>query len=151
MNIRSLVGSGEKVALVTLPFLVAGVAANLVLPSAFAVGGPPDALRWLSVAILIPGVAIWVWSAALILVKVPRHELITSGPYALVRHPLYTDVALLVVPWVGFLLNTWLGVVIGLVMYLASRRFAPEEEATLAGTFGQAWDRYSTHVKVPWL
>jgi protein-S-isoprenylcysteine O-methyltransferase Ste14 len=151
MNIRSLVGSGEKVALVTLPFLVAGIAANLAVPTLFSVGGPPDALRWLSVVVLILGVAIWFWSAVLILVKVPRHELITSGPYALVRHPLYTDVALLVVPWVGFLLNTWLGVVIGLVMYLASRRFAPEEEATLARAFGPAWERYRAGVKAPWL
>src|SRR5689334_13251012 len=151
MNIKSLVGSGEKVGLVTLPVAVLGIVANLAFPSVFRVGGPPDVLRILSVGVLIPGVAIWIWSAALILVKVPRHELITGGPYAFVRHPLYTDVALLVVPWVGLLLDTWLGVVIGAVMYLASRRFAPDEEADLARTFGPAWDRYRTSVRVPWL
>ena len=29
------------------------------------------------------------------------------------KHPLYTIVALLVLPWIGFLLNTWLGALIG--------------------------------------
>jgi hypothetical protein len=37
------------------------------------------------------------------------------------KHPLYTAVALLVVPWLGFLLDTWLGAVIGEGLYLASR------------------------------
>ena len=151
MNIRELVGSGDRVGVLTLPFLVVGVALNLVFPSFFSVGGPPEVLRWLSVAVLVVGIAVWIWSAVLILMKVPRHELITGGPFALVRHPLYTGVALLVVPWVGFLLNTWLGVVIGAVMYLGSRRFAPEEEASLARTFGPAWDRYRSHVILPWL
>jgi protein-S-isoprenylcysteine O-methyltransferase Ste14 len=52
----------------------------------------------------------------LILTKVSRAELITDGPYAVLNHPLYTTVALLVLPWLGFMLNTWLGAVIGVVM-----------------------------------
>jgi protein-S-isoprenylcysteine O-methyltransferase Ste14 len=87
----------------------------------------------------------------LIVAKVPRGELITTGPFALVRHPLYTAVPLLVLPWLGFLLNTWLGAALGIVMYLAGRRYAPAEEAALARTFGSAWDDYRATVKIPWL
>jgi protein-S-isoprenylcysteine O-methyltransferase Ste14 len=87
----------------------------------------------------------------LILVKVPRGELITTGPYALVRHPLYVGVALLVLPAAGLLLGTWLGLVVGAALYAGSRKFAPEEEAELARTFGPAWDRYSGSVLLPWL
>lgn len=148
---RELVGSGERIALLTLPFVVVGVVLNLAFPAFFSVGGPSQALRALSIAILVPGVMIWIWSAALILTHVPRKHLITSGPYALVRHPLYTGVALLVVPWIGFLLDTWLGVVIGLVLYLASRRFSPDEEARLSQTYGRAWNDYRATVKLPWL
>jgi protein-S-isoprenylcysteine O-methyltransferase Ste14 len=104
-----------------------------------------------SLIILIAGVAIWIWSVVLILTRVPRHELITSGTYSLVKHPLYTGVALLVVPWLGLLLNTWLGILIGLVLYAGSRMFSPEEEGTLAETFGAAWDQYRKSVKTPWL
>ena len=59
--------------------------------------------------------------------------------------------ALLVLPSIGFLLNTWLGAAVGIVLYLASRRFSPEEEGELSETFGTAWDDYCRSVKVPWL
>jgi len=150
MNLRQLVGSGEKIVLLLLPFLVGGVILNLAFPSFFGVGGPSDPLRVISAVVLVPGVAIWLWSAALILTRVPRGELITGGPYALVKHPLYTAVALLVLPWVGFLLDTWLGVVLGLVLYVGTRLFAPEEEAALSASFGARWDAYRRRVLIPW-
>jgi protein-S-isoprenylcysteine O-methyltransferase Ste14 len=67
------------------------------------------------------------------------------------KHPLYTGVALLVLPWAGFLLNTWLGVVLGIVLYIGDRRYAPEEEAGLAATFGPRWEAYSRSVLMPWI
>lgn len=151
MRLRRLVGSGDKIGLLTLPFLLVGLILNVAFPSSFSVGGPPAALRVVSIAILIPGLAIWIWSVFLILTKVPKGELITNGPYALVKHPLYTGVALLVLPWIGFLLDTWLGLLIGVVLYVGSRVFAPREEQALSTTFGPAWDEYATSVKIPWL
>jgi protein-S-isoprenylcysteine O-methyltransferase Ste14 len=70
-----------------------------------------------------------------------------TGPYSIVKHPLYTGVAFLVLPWAGFLFDTWLGA----VLYIASRLFARAEEAELARTFGDRWDRYSQSVKIAWL
>jgi protein-S-isoprenylcysteine O-methyltransferase Ste14 len=149
--IRKLAGSGDRIGLLVLPFLGVGLALNLLYPPLFAVGGPPTALRLLSRAVLVPGVIVWGWSAALILTEVPRGRLITRGPYALVKHPLYTGVALLVLPWGGFLLDTWLGAILGVVVYCGSRMFSPDEEAELARTFGPAWDDYRRQVKFPWL
>jgi protein-S-isoprenylcysteine O-methyltransferase Ste14 len=151
MKLNALVGSGDKIGLLILPFLVIGVILNIVAPSLFDVGGPSAVLKAISIIILIPGVTIWIWSVVLILLKVPKKELITNGPYSLVKHPLYTGVALLVVPWFGFLFNTWLGVVIGIVLYTGSRMFAPEEEANLLKFFGPAWDDYLRKVRIPWL
>jgi len=56
-----------------------------------------------------------------------------------------------VLPWIGFLVNTWLGAAIGIVLCVASRLFVPAEEATLSGTFGPDWDRYRDAVKIRWL
>ena len=125
MNVRALVGSGDRIGLVTLPFLVVGVVLNIAFPSLFTIGGPPTWLGVLSVLVLVVGVVNWAWCVYLLLIKVPRRELITNGPYAVVKHPLYTGAALLVLPWLGFLLNTWLGAAIGIVLYVASRMFAP--------------------------
>jgi protein-S-isoprenylcysteine O-methyltransferase Ste14 len=151
MTVKVLVGSGDKIALFTLPFLMVGVILNVAYPSLFDVGGPSNVLRVVSIVVLVPGVAIWLWSIILILTKVPKGDLITSGPYSLVKHPLYTSVALLVLPWIGFLLNTWLGALIGVVLYIGSRIFAPAEEAELSKTFGASWDEYSNTVKIPLL
>ena len=85
------------------------------------------------------------------MIKVPQNKLITNGPYSLVRHPLYTSVAWLVLPWVGFLFNTWLGVIIGIILYIASRVFSPAEEKQLSKIFGAVWDEYNKKVKIPWL
>ncbi len=151
MQLKTLVGSGDRIGLLTLPFLAIGLILNLMFPSLFSVGGPSFALRVISILILIPGVTVWIWSVVLILIKVPKKELITSGPYSLVKHPLYTGVALLVLPWIGFLFNTWLGALIGIVVYVGSRVFSREEERTLSRTFGTAWDEYCKKVKMPWL
>ena len=151
MKLRALVGSGDKIGLLALPFVVVGLALNLWRPAIFAVGGPPTALAIVSLVCLVPGVTIWAWSVLLILTKVPRGELITTGPFALCKHPLYTGVALLVVPWVGFLLDSWLGALIGAVLYIGSRLYAPLEERALAKELGPAWDAYCRKVLLPWL
>ena len=151
MKLKALVGSGDKIGLLTLPFLVIGLILNILFPSFFSVGGPPMVLKVISIILLVPGLTIWIWSVVLILIKVPKKELITHGPYSLAKHPIYTGVALLVLPWIGFLLNTWLGVLMGTVLYIGSRLFSPEEEEILSKTFGSAWDEYSQEVKIPGL
>jgi len=150
-DLRTLVGSGDRIGLFTLPFLVVGLAMNARNPSPFAVGVSSRTVRAGALAMLACGVLTWAWSAVLILTKVPRGELITGGPYAVVKHPLYTSVALLVLPSAGLLRHTWLGALIGAVMYAGSRRFAPAEEAALSATFGAEWESYRRNVMVPWL
>jgi protein-S-isoprenylcysteine O-methyltransferase Ste14 len=151
VDLRTLIGSGDRIALFTLPFAAVGLIANVAVPTLFDVGGPATALAAISVAALVAGVAIWLWSVVLILTEVPRGELITTGPFAWMKHPIYTSVALLVIPAIGLLLNTWVGVPIGIAMYVGSRMYAPAEEATLAATFGERWDAYRASVRIPWL
>lgn len=151
MKLKILVGSGKKIGLLVLPFLITGLILNIIFPSLFSVGGPSIILMVISIIILIPGVAVWIWSVVLILTKIPQKELITNGPYSLVKHPLYTGVALFVLPWIGFLFNTWLGVLIGIVVYIGSRLFSPEEEEILSKTFGITWGEYCDKVIMPWL
>lgn len=151
MNLKTLVGSGDKIMLLTLPFLIVGLILNILYPSLFGVGGPFIALQVFSIILLIPGITIWLWSVILILTMVPRQELITSGPYALVKHPLYTSVGLLVLPAIGLLLDSWLGILVGVILYVAARIFAPEEEKALSKAFGADWDEYRKKVKIAWL
>ncbi len=151
VTLKDLMGSGDKIMLLTAPFLIIGLILNILFPSLFSVGGPSTVVKVISIIVLIPGVILWLSSVVLILTKVPQGKLITSGPYALVKHPLYTSVALLVLPWVGLLLNSWLGILVGAVLYISSRRFSPAEEVGLSKTFGARWDEYCRKVLFPWL
>jgi protein-S-isoprenylcysteine O-methyltransferase Ste14 len=151
MNVRSLIGRGDKIWYFTLPFLAVGLVLNILFPPAFRVGGPSPIFKVIALLMLVPGVVIWLWSVALLLTKARRGELITMGPYALVKHPIYTSVGLLVIPSLGFLLNTWLGALVGIALYVGARIFAPREEVQLSKTFGAAWDEYVHNIKIPWL
>lgn len=151
MNLKILVGSGRKIGLFTLPFLVTGLVFNILFPALFSVGGPSKALALISFLFIIAGLVVWIWTVFLILTKIPKRELITSGPYAIVKHPLYAGVALLILPWVGFMCNTWLGVVLGIVVYIGARIYSPDEEKLLSGIFGVEWENYSKKVRFPWI
>ena len=151
MKLAVLVGCGRKIGLLALPFLMVGTVTNILKPAWFDVGGPPFPLLVVSLVVMIPGIIIWAWSVYLILTRIPQKELITNGPYALMKHPLYTGVALFVLPWLGFLCNSWLGLVIGGIVYIGCRIYAPEEEKVLSQIFGVVWHDYTTKVLIPWL
>jgi protein-S-isoprenylcysteine O-methyltransferase Ste14 len=148
--IKTLVGAGDRIMALTLPFAVAGVAANVLWPSAFRLGWGAAGTT-IGVLFLAIGVPLWLASVVQILLLVPKGRLITGGPFALMFHPLYTSVALLVLPGLGLLFDSWVGLSIGLVLYVCSRRYAPREERALAERFGEEYAAYRERVLLPWL
>jgi protein-S-isoprenylcysteine O-methyltransferase Ste14 len=151
MKLKELMGSGRKIGKMATPLLVIGLIINLIFPAIFSLGGPENSIKNLSVFMFLVGLVVWIWGAALILIKVPQKQLITSGPFALVKHPLYTAIALLVLPWGGIMLNSWLGIVVGMLVYKGMKIYAPEEEILMAKTFGKEWDEYQKRVLLPWV
>ncbi len=151
MTLSELFGSGRKIGLLTLPFALAGVLANILWPSVFSLGGPLLAVKAIAVLVTAVGVTGWAWSVALMLTKIPKKELMTTGPYRVAKHPLYTSISLLVLPWAGVLCNSWLGFLLGGIFYAGRRRYAPEEERLLEQRFGKAWEAYKSRVLLPWL
>ena len=51
-KLRLLVGSGDRIGLFVLPFLLGGVALNVAFPSFFDAGGPPPSVRVVSIVAL---------------------------------------------------------------------------------------------------
>jgi protein-S-isoprenylcysteine O-methyltransferase Ste14 len=151
MTFLELSGSGKKIGLLTLPFALAGLLANIRWPWFFSLGGPPLAVKAAAVLLTAVGVTGWAWSVVLMLTKIPKKELMTTGPYRLAKHPLYTSIALLVLPWAGVLCNSWLGVLLGGIFYAGRRHYAPEEERLLEQRFGKEWEEYKGRVLLPWL
>ena len=70
------------------------------------------------------------------------HQLVTSGPYAYVRHPMY--MAVILAGWGGLALyRTWTMLFFAVIMLGLLFRGRKEEEA-LAQAFGTQWEIYDT-------
>jgi protein-S-isoprenylcysteine O-methyltransferase Ste14 len=76
------------------------------------------------------------------------HQLVTHGPYAVIRHPMYMGVILAF--WGGLLLyRTWTMLICAIIMLGLIVRGRKEEEA-LAQVFGEKWLNYMRQVP-PWI
>jgi len=72
------------------------------------------------------------------------HQLITRGPYAYIRHPMY--MAVILAGWGGLLLyRTWTMLLFGVIMLGLIYRAHKEEEA-LTQAFGEEWEAYKQQV-----
>jgi protein-S-isoprenylcysteine O-methyltransferase Ste14 len=115
----------------------------------------PEALAWVGIALSALGVAFSLWAIVtlgrhydLVLEVHLDHELVRRGPYALVRHPVYTGLAL---HFAGVCLATGnLMLIAGtlLVSFPAFYLRARAEEALLRDRFGAEYEKYAREVRM---
>lgn len=116
----------------------------------------PPAPAWLLLsAILALGAALLGCAAAAQLgpflrvqaVVTSDHELITGGPYAFVRHPIYASLLYLLIA-TGIYMGNWLALLIALPVFILGTELRVHcEDKLLAERFGPAFQEY--RAKVP--
>lgn len=84
------------------------------------------------------------WFSASFGVK-PGHELVTRGPYAIVRHPMYTGL-LVLGAGLGVAYDSALTLGVALVFAVPLTLHALIEEQLFARHFGDAWEAYRARV-----
>lgn len=114
---------------------------------------------WIGAALTVAGLLFSVWArvhlgrnwSGIVTVK-QDHELITSGPYAIVRHPIYTG---LLLAFIGSAIarGEWRGVVAVAITWWAFYAKMRREERFMCEQFGDAYQGYCERVPalVPFL
>ena len=102
----------------------------------------PDRIRWLGAAVMAVGGAIALWGIRALgsnltpgTEPLPEAELITTGAYAHVRHPIYTGLVLLLTGYTLAWSNWTLGLVLGFIALQYFQAKASAEERWLLERF----------------
>jgi len=143
----------------TALFLLIGLAAPL-LPRHINLGEvdfllnriDPDWIRWLGAAVMTAGAVVVAWGVRSLgknltpgTEPLPGAELITTGAYAHVRHPIYAGVVLLLAGYTLAWSNWTFGLVVGGVAFQYFQAKAGAEERWLMERF-PAYKAYMRHV-----
>jgi len=133
------------VMLLAMPRLPGGLLSGRILPATRFV-------FFTGAAFVAAGLAFSVWARAYlgrnwsgIVTLKADHELIRSGPYRFVRHPIYTGLLVAIVGS-AIVRGEWRGVVAVLVAIVALWRKLRLEERWLGETFGDAYVKYRAEV-----
>jgi protein-S-isoprenylcysteine O-methyltransferase Ste14 len=89
---------------------------------------------------------------ALVAHVVEGHQLITAGPYRIVRHPIYSGMFMIMVA-TAIVASHWLGLVVATMLYTAGTVWRIRiEEKLLIETFGNQYLEYKRKVPafIPW-
>jgi protein-S-isoprenylcysteine O-methyltransferase Ste14 len=110
---------------------------------------PPDVrVAWAGIALTMIGAAIAIWArycigefwSALVALK-KDHRIICSGPYAFVRHPIYTGMLTAAIG-TGLVVGEWRAIVAVVMLLVTHSRKALREESLLMTEFGDEYAAY---------
>jgi protein-S-isoprenylcysteine O-methyltransferase Ste14 len=84
------------------------------------------------------------WSVAARVIE--GHELVTTGPFEVVRHPVYSGLLGMLIA-TAVALSTWFGLILATTLYLVGTELRiRKEERLMRETFGSAYDQYAKEV-----
>jgi protein-S-isoprenylcysteine O-methyltransferase Ste14 len=107
-----------------------------------------DAVRWIGVILFAAGGALRIWPVHVLgnrfsgLVAIqPGHTLLTTGIYAVIRHPSYLGLLVNAFGW-GLAFRSWAGVLLAALLVPLLLARIRSEEALLRAQFGAEYDAY---------
>lgn len=114
-----------------------------------------DGPRWTAAGLLVLVVGLFAWSFRHLgsnhrggVGLYDNHQLVTTGPYAWTRHPIYAAFIMLMVLVMVLSRNWWLGLSGVLLTSILAAGRIPVEERQLRERFGAEWDRYRSRTRL---
>lgn len=143
----SLFGCGPKLALLCLPYVILSLIVMYKYPGFFD-------LKFLDLTfaktmgyiLLGLGVIYWMYSAIFFLKYFRPGSLITTGPFALCRNPIYSSIIIFIIPSLALIFHSGLTFSIALVLYIGFRISIHGETSVLRRIFGEEYEKYEKSV-----
>lgn len=98
----------------------------------------------IGISFLVSGIALYVYSLSVFNRGYRNKQLVTSGPFSVVRHPIYAAWIFLICPGTVMFFNSWLMLLVPLVAYITFKVCIHNEEDYLKDEFGQAYLDYKS-------
>jgi protein-S-isoprenylcysteine O-methyltransferase Ste14 len=146
-NTMTLFGCGPKLALLCLPYILLSLIIMINYPEFFDLRFLDyPSFKVLGFIWLGLGVIFWIYSAFYFLKHFKPGNLITQGPFALCRNPIYASIIIFIIPSVAIVFHSGLTLSIAIVLYIGFRISIHGETTVLRRIFGEVYDKYEKSV-----
>jgi protein-S-isoprenylcysteine O-methyltransferase Ste14 len=96
--------------------------------------------------LLVIGIPLWFMGGAAAMRAYSRDELVTSGVFGLVRHPIYSAWIVLILPGLALLSCSWPLLLMPIVAYAVFKKLIHREDEYLLKRFGREYLDYRARV-----
>jgi protein-S-isoprenylcysteine O-methyltransferase Ste14 len=103
----------------------------------------PGMLRIIGSILIVLWICWHAWSIRTISRWWRHDQLCTTGPYRLVRHPIYAGGALCGAIGIALIFNSWIILLLPVLMFATYSLLVRKEEAMMMGVFGEEYKRYA--------
>jgi len=143
----TVMGVGPRIFVVLLPCIALAAGLHAWFPEISRIPGAPHlAFRVAGAVLVLIGVALWAAGSRVIIRAFRDGRLLTTGAYAVVRHPMYSGSLVFIATGVALILGSWLLLTVPVVAAVVFKVLIRREEEYLAQKHGQAYRDYRARV-----
>lgn len=143
----TLGGIGPRLALLCLPYIILSLFVMHRDPEFFDLGFLDfPYVKFLGFVWLGAGIIFWISSAIYFLKHFNAGKLITKGPFALCRNPIYSSIIVFLIPSLALIFHSGMIFSISLVFYIGFKISIHGESNLLRRAFGEEYEAYEKSV-----
>lgn len=142
----SVYGVGPKMTLTLVPFILLLGILNIIFSP---VSQLPINQIWMipiGIMLIIIGVFIFIKSEILISKAYKTSDLLLTGFYGHMRHPMYGSFILFIIPGIVIIINSWILYLLPFIFYIIFKIFIKQEESYCLKKFGEKYTHYKKNV-----
>jgi protein-S-isoprenylcysteine O-methyltransferase Ste14 len=144
-------GTGPMTAVPAFAYLALTIVLDQVYSPRFRMHGSFQAFLPWGVALVVIGLLVLGFSSIQMLEAFNRHELATTGWYAIAPNPMFMSYVLFILPGLALLLRSWLVLTTSVVFYILIKVMTRPEDKWLLEEFGEKYVAYRKKVLLKFL